>query len=343
MKNSKYLNNTKAFTLVELLVVVAILAIISSFVFSQFGNTQKRSAEKVSIANQQAINRAVQSYLALNNGTGLNYLDACIDATTRLGTPGQFIPTQASSSSPTLAGGIYRGPKYSSVTGGAVDQTFKEKNNGLNESLVNKSTLYYLSATDVASLKRLGLTRAMYFNFSTMGGNGNGIPLTFTGQDTGQGLPPDTEILGNGIAGPGFRMEHVNCFRTPLAVGMPVMAIDPYKGASLYKTFGVELKKADGSAIANEAEAQALAAGKVLLLFGLGSQSSIVGARYGGIDSAPRCESLDYTYYRQYFLVIRMISGRQVASVAEFAGVLDPMGQSVIDARFSNEWGGGNQ
>ena len=96
------------FTLVELLVVVAILAIVASIVVSQFGNIQKTSGEKVSIANQQAVNRAVQSYMVLNNGSGLNYLDTIVDWGTPHGAVGTF---DTNLNSTTVVGGVYRGPK----------------------------------------------------------------------------------------------------------------------------------------------------------------------------------------------------------------------------------------
>jgi hypothetical protein len=118
-----------------------------------------------------------------------------------------------------------------------------------------------------------------------------------------------------------------------------VLAVDPLKGAAVYKAFGQDLKLA---ATATDADAQAAVqqSGWVLLLFGLGSQASIVGNRNGGIDDAPRSEILTGAYYRQYFLVVRVPTSPNAFN-AEFVGVLDPKGQTARDARFANDWRNG--
>ena len=326
------------FTLVELLVVVAILAIVASFAITQYSNTQKTSAEKVSIANQEAVNRAVQSYLMLNGGTGLNYLDSLIDWGTALGTAGTF---NTNLNSTTTVGGVYRGPKQVSFSNtSAPGATAVEQNHGISSDLASKVCVYYLTATDVANLKKMGLTRAAYFNYTTLhAGSRGGLTVT-----------PEMEILN---AGPAFRMEHAASFGVGLTNGSPVLAIRPSTSTlSLYQAFGSRLYATNGVAGANgvvpppstDAEAMAAANGKVLLLFGLGNASTIIGARNGGLDNAPRCEALDYTYYRQYLLVVRCMSGATANNAgAEFAGVLDPKGQTVNEARQANEWRNGDR
>jgi prepilin-type N-terminal cleavage/methylation domain-containing protein len=309
----------EGFTLVELLVVVAILAIVSTFVVSQYSNIQKTSAEKVSIANQQAINRTTQSYLMLNSGSGLNYLDAIIDWGTAGGTEGTFDTTLNSA---TTVGGVYRGVKQVSFADTSTpSDSMKAKNQGIVTDLVSKVCVYYLSSSDVAALNKLGLKRVLYFNYTTLHpGTRGGLTVT-----------SDMEILNSG---PGFRMEHVACFGTPLTNGTAVLALNGASCSNLYKSFGITLTNASTSA----------ASGQVLLLFGLGQNASIVGARNGGIDQAPRSEILDYSYYRQYLLVIRCLSGATSTKAgAEFAGVLDPLGRTVSDARFDNEWRNGDR
>ena len=77
------------FTLIELVMVIVILAIISSLAVTKFGSMREDSARKVSIANQQALSRAVETYLAVNHGTDLNRLDSLIDEGTPIeGTEG---------------------------------------------------------------------------------------------------------------------------------------------------------------------------------------------------------------------------------------------------------------
>jgi prepilin-type N-terminal cleavage/methylation domain-containing protein len=63
----------KAFTLIELLMVIAIIAIISTLAVSKVGGVREAAARKVSLANQKAVERAVEAFLV--SGGKLNRLD----------------------------------------------------------------------------------------------------------------------------------------------------------------------------------------------------------------------------------------------------------------------------
>ena len=65
----------KAFTLIELLMVIAIIGIIATLAVTKIGNTRRVSAMKVSVANQAAVERAFESYLTMNGGQ-VNRLDS---------------------------------------------------------------------------------------------------------------------------------------------------------------------------------------------------------------------------------------------------------------------------
>ena len=68
----------KAFTLIELLIVIAVIAIIATLAVGKFGGVREAAARKVSFANQKAVERAVEAYLA---GEGrLNRLDSLLYA-----------------------------------------------------------------------------------------------------------------------------------------------------------------------------------------------------------------------------------------------------------------------
>lgn len=311
------------FTLIELVAVVAVLAIISTLVVALIGNVQKTSAEKVSLSNQEAVTRAVQSFLAQNSGAGLDRLDALIDFGTGAGTAGTFT-TNATLNSPTVPGGVYRGVKTKNATGDAPDTVYAAKNVGVDAGISGKVSVYYLSAGNVTALKALGLTTVWYHNYSQDRAN------------TFQATNPDGTAV---TAAPGFRVESTPAFQVPLAAGTAVLAVDPLKGASIYKAFGQDLKLIT---TADDATAQTAAANSqwYLLLFGLGSQASMLGNRNGGVDDAPRSEILPGSYYRQYFLVVRVPTSPNAFN-AEFVGVLDPKGQTVRDARFANDWRNG--
>ena len=54
----------KAFTLIELLMVIALIAIVSTLDVTKVGGLRESSARKVSLANQKAIERAMDAFLA---------------------------------------------------------------------------------------------------------------------------------------------------------------------------------------------------------------------------------------------------------------------------------------
>lgn len=313
------------FTLVELIMVVFILAIIASIAVTQMGNVQKTAAEKVSIANQQATGRAVATYLALNNGTGLNYLDGLIDYGTPSGTAGTFAGNTVLNDAAT-PGGVYRGVKAADGAGTPATTALKDRNKGLDSGLSGKVSVYYLSSGNATALQALGLGTVYYHNYTS--GRANAAPFPSTN-------PDGTAVT----AAPGFRVESTAAYQVALTNGVPVLAIDPLKGAAIYKAFGHDLKL---TSTADNAAAQAAAStvGWYLLAFGLGDQASIVGNRKGGLDCAPRCEALGTEYYRQYLIVVRVPTSPNAFS-AEFAGVIDPKGQAVKDARFATDWRNG--
>ena len=61
-------HSRRAFTLIELLMVIAILGIVATLAVSKIGNTRRVSAMKMSVANQAAVERAFESYLTMHGG-----------------------------------------------------------------------------------------------------------------------------------------------------------------------------------------------------------------------------------------------------------------------------------
>ena len=63
----------KGFTLIELVMVIALIAIVASLAVMKFGTLRERSARTVSLANQNAIDRAVSTYLTAQPDGTINY------------------------------------------------------------------------------------------------------------------------------------------------------------------------------------------------------------------------------------------------------------------------------
>jgi len=63
-KSNKIGNNKKGFTLIELVVVIAIIAILTAIAVPMFANAQKKARETADQANQRVLKGAAAMYLA---------------------------------------------------------------------------------------------------------------------------------------------------------------------------------------------------------------------------------------------------------------------------------------
>lgn len=302
------------FTLYELLMVITILAILSTLAFSKYGLVQKASAQKLSLANQLMVSKAVETYLGLNHEEGLDKLDALIDVGTQSGAEGTF---DFALNNVGTAGGIYRGPKPYSPDN-------VQKNNGIDSSLADVLCVYYLTRAESVALGRFGLYHVM-----------RSVIAPPTGANYGYGddnaLIQVTDELDPELAA---------CVATTVTNGLACAAVDPRfaTGALIYQACGQNLViTQEGQNIADtDVQAAVRAVGGKLLAFGLGNHASLIGKANGGLEAVPSCEVLKKTYYRQYILLIRLVesgSGASGVVKAEFAGVLDPLGNTVRAAR----------
>lgn len=318
-------NGKTGFTLIELVMVIVILAIISSLAVSKFGSLRGESARKVSIANQQAIGRSVETYLAMNGDSGLNRLDSLIDEGTA-NQPGARGFDFTSASTDESVGGIYCGPVD---LGGMTRQQVEEKNAGLADGLRNVLCLYRASMSEAKALQRIGLDYVMRHNTYA-----KGFPFSHYNKGDDGTVPQAADGLDPALSA---------CMARSVTNGMVFAAITPKTdlGRVIYQDCGQDLLPTAnwGEGYTDEeAAAQVRATGGPLLAFGLGSSCSIIGKANGGLETAPYSEVLQKEYYRQYILLLRLrTTGAGAASVttAEFAGVLDPEGNSIRKARFS--------
>ena len=324
----------QAFTLIELLMVIALIAIVSTIAVTKIGGIGEASARKVSLANQKAVERGVAAYLAFGS-RGIDRLDSMIDDEVPLkGALSGFYDLAGASLSKTGAG-FYLGPDADKL--GALDAlAVSERNSGLTPHLANMVFLpYSLSADEAYALGNWGyryvMRHASYADESPLARYSKGDDGAFLPDDAGIGLDPNRSA----------------CIPRAITNGMVVAAISPFSpaGREIYRDCGQNLtdtvdpggKSPQEIAAAYRADsasvlAQLKATGGPLLAFGLGDRASIVGSGDAGLESAPYATYPNRKFYTRYILLFRVDTSTKAGRVS-FAGVIDPCGSTVRTAQ----------
>ncbi len=314
------LSNRGGFTLIELIVVIAILSLLSTLAVNRIGAIRDRAARSVSVANQLAAGRAVETFLVSNDGK-LDRLDSLLDAGTSDSPSSTGYDFHGLGGIGTV-GGLYRGPDDTTT------EAVRDRNSGLFDegpsSLVSALCLYRVDSAEAAALRRLGLQYALrHTTYATAS------PYERYGKGDDGSIPAVSD---------GLDPELSACIVTTVTNGLAFAAIDATRepGRAIYRACGQQLLSTEpsGSYDRDAAEAEIAATGGPLLALGLGTGATIVGAARGGIDSVPTSEIIPSKYYRHYILLFRLRTLPGTV-VAEFAGVLDPSGHSIPSARLS--------
>lgn len=315
------LSNRSGFTLIELIVVIAILSLLSTLAVNRIGAIRDRAARSVSVANQLAAGRAVETFLVSNDGK-LDRLDSLLDAGTSDSPSSTGYDFHGLGGIGTV-GGLYRGPDDTTT------EAVRDRNSGLFDegpsSLVSALCLYRVAPAEAAALRRLGLQYALrHTTYAT------DSPYERYGKGDDGSIPAVAD---------GLDPELSACIVTAVTNGTAFAAVNPATeaGRAAFRACGQNLLSTEesGTYDENAAVEEALATGGPLLALGLGPSASIVGAARGGLDTAPASEILPAKYYRRYILLFRLRKSPASVVTAEFAGVLDPLAHSVSSARLT--------
>lgn len=316
----------KGFTLIELIMVVALIAIVSTLAVMRIGDMRRVAARKVSVANQLAVGRAVETYLV--EGGQLNRLDALIDMETGLGTidatRGGFDYARTNQYEHTV-GYLYAGPDQAASE--AALAAAADQNAGLTPGLKSVLVPYALNGKEVNALHSLGLKFVM--RHTTWADASPRDKYGERGEDEVY-LPDDATV--------GLNPGRSACVAQFVTNRMVVAAVTPITnaGREIYRACGQPLlmtEKVESNYTPAGVWSEVKTTGGVLLAFGLGENASIIGATKGGLESLPFAEYPYPKYYRQYVLLFRINPDRVGQQVAEFAGVIDPCGLTVGQAR----------
>lgn len=344
MKNSL----KAAFTLIELVIVVAILAIIATVAVGKFTDIRIEAARKANVVNIKEITKTVNTQIARVDATTYEgmfaYAEALIDV------DGKSVPTGAEGSyNWSLAAGwydgeggvvpgIYCGIKRTEVvenkdgiTSGTVANLYEahEKNVGL-ETFAPQLGMYYLTEKEAGALKRAGVSIVSYHNYS----NAQAKNLGWASSEWHTKY--DLKSTGGG---PGHRPDLSACYPVVLTNGMAVAVINPALSESVYRDLGCDYASTynmaglDGNSPETYFQKGVC---KRLFVFGLGRDCE---ASTKFFESHPRCMTLKKTHYRNYLLVFEVGNGQGNQGVnAKFVGVLDPEGNTAKKAQYIADW-----
>ena len=312
------------FTLIELLMVVALIALVATMAVTKIGGLRGPSERKISLANQKAVERAVEGYVAFAR-RGIDRLDSLIDEEVQESDQTGFFDPQGSTMSAT-GSGFWQGPDD---LGYPLPEIYSEKCSGLTPAMVSQVlTPYALSENEAYSLANRGFKYVL--RHATRAKESPRAAYNEKGDDNA--YLPDDETLA-------LDPNRAACIPRAFTNGMVVAAISPFTpmGREIYRGCGANLlpnreTAADYIAAAEDVKAEVAAAGGALLAFGLGDDASIVGDPQGGIESAPVAAYPNKKFYSRYILLFRVDASTRAGEV-EFAGVIDPCGNNERAAR----------
>lgn len=333
------------FTLVELIVVIAILGLIAVVGIHQYGNIKMQQARKMNVSTIKQTYAALSTYEVVNEGVATRFrnLHSLIDidpgsGSAWTGAAGTFdLSTACASNLPGIYNGSWKklGAVYNANgAGGSTPDIEKARQDNKGLPCATKLGLYYLTAAEVTLLKDAGISQVLLHNPTTQQAWGpakrNPVVVTDTGY-TADGLQ-----IVNG--GPGFRPDMSAFFPTVLTNGSPVAVVNPFEAYSIYQDLGCDLGLSDAIANYSKSDVEGLLAKTKLVCFGIGRGSECVIAETG-LGEEPLDQVFDRTYYRNYIAVFALRSGGQgVAGSCRLAGVIDPAGNTWRAANYAATW-----
>ena len=316
------------FTLVELLMVIAIIGIISMLAVQKLSGLQTDAKEKMNLANLQRVSGGLETYIAANadrDQVNLNRLDSLtLWSDHARGTPGDT--SQLGSRDRLLF--------YTNQTG----------NVGLSLALFGNANPYAASSATVLGQYCLTASDVQVLERDL------GIRYLYEGTDGAMNRQGDDGAWAQGEIGNPDRCSSVavsNYEGRVVAVVNPGATADRQPvGPDIYRSTGENVSYSySGRIMVNDKECtdnedafrKLMAGDGILMAFGLGDNCALIGNSKAGFDSAPVSPVMRKDEYRRYIVLVRVryasARGAYTATRAEYAGVMDPHGKVVSALR----------
>ena len=318
------------YTLIELLIVVAIIAVIAMLAVNKYGDLGKRARANANIANLARVASGIETYIAACDTDNEKPVFDKLDSLTRF-------DNHASGSAGSRANlaNVDSLLLYTNQVGnvGLSSTLFGSTNPWTNNREMLLGT-YYLADSDVQVLR-----------------DDLGIIYTMAGTDGAMSRQGDDGAWAQGDISNPLKCSSV---ATSNYAGRAAAIVNPGAtsgrtpvGPDIYKAVGEDVAYSyagkilvGGVECANNQEAfeKLMVGDGILMAFGLGDNSALVGNNLAGFDSAPTSPAMDKKEYRHYIVLVRVkyTAGRNgtfTAKSAEYAGVMDPNGKVLSQLR----------
>ncbi|HBP18486.1 MAG TPA: hypothetical protein DEA08_11975 [Planctomycetes bacterium] len=308
----------RRFTLVELLIVIALIAVVSGMVVGLFGSAVDKSAATASMATQKQLVNQFNSYQQLHGNT----------------LPDDFDSLMAE----TVTGTYDTVGTYSVIGEGTFDI-----------NVAADPTLFFRQLVPPSAT-----TNEQYINRGVHLDGYTGANRTLTVKQLSD---DDVRVLANlGITTLYDLRERDLFYGEPsttaraIASGGPIAIVDPQTvaGQRLYHDFGIDLSNQtdfprkgtddagtpwdDSEELTDAARVLAFQQGFFYVL-GVGVNSEIVGDQLAGVQEPPTSAVVSQGFYNYFSLVIKKGAASRGDRNPGIAGVLDPRGRGASAAR----------
>lgn len=359
MKSSK---TKSGFTLIELILVVAIIAFIATVAIGKFSDMREDAAKKTNFASISNIQRTLEAAIAHSDSViGMfNYCDSLVTMSGQASVPEggegtyEWPADHQNWCYENAVGGIYAGQTYpmpvydAGGNGNGTMPTFEsiqESNSGIPSGLRNMLGLRHLTDSEQTALHNAGIGILMYHNPSSA--QASGAANRHPWYQTSTGYSGDDLAIRGG--GPGFRPDNSAFY--PVYVnstnanshahpGLAVAVLNPKSAGSIYRAFVTSKAypndKATLDQLKNAQPEDWFTWGLPrLVVIGLGKNSDTVSKWF---ENFPRDNTRDKTEYRNYCLVFQLNNGGRAGTDAKFVGVIDPSGNTVVGTENNMDW-----
>lgn len=309
-RDIRQMKRTGNFTLLELLIVVAILAIIAGGMVGSFTNIEENASQAQAARDIAAVDQAIQIHASFESGIPDN-VDSLLSITVALAAVDAASTATANGS--TVISDVTELSANDAQVAAAIDNRSIEAFTGLNDGggLAGKVTAQALSENQIDNLLKAGLTTVRYID---RGLDGNNNALAIPTDNVGTIAVFNSVNIANDYGDVDSISIPQNYFEAPrgssknrgrgFEVDLDAMGKADASTVNIFAVWGGQVASAPVNTY-NNAKVGANPKA-VLVAFGLGPNNSLVGkdAKFGLSSGMPYYANVEKNEYNNYIMLV---------------------------------------